>query len=85
MRSKEIARLASHVSPALDGLMTLTPAPLRAQIAAMMERLGHTAHSDPAAPELVATKDGHKFVTICANPPTRHRPARTSYGACMRQ
>jgi Restriction endonuclease len=58
------------VTPTLEALLSLTPAPLRAQIASMMERLGHTLHSDPSAPELVSTKDGRKIVTVCAAPAT---------------
>ena len=88
MRSKEIARLTAYVTPSLEGLMTLTPAPLRTQIALMMERLGHTPHSDLGAPELVTTKEGRKFVTQCAAPanpaPIGLRELRRLHEAVMR-
>jgi hypothetical protein len=68
LRRREIARLADAVTPTLEGLRSLTPPPFRAQIALMMERLGHTIVTDPAAPDLVTTKAGRKFVTACAVP-----------------
>jgi hypothetical protein len=88
LRRQEIARLAGHVTPTLEALLSLTPAPLRAQIALMMERLGHAVHSDPTAPELVTTKGGRKIVTVCAAPailtPTVTRDLRRLHEAVLR-
>jgi hypothetical protein len=68
LRRQEFARLAAAVTPTLEALRSLTPAPFREQIALMMERLGHTIITDPAAPDLVTVKEGRKFITACARP-----------------
>jgi hypothetical protein len=59
LRRQEIARLSAAVTPTLEALQSLTPAPFRVQTAAMMERLGHTLANDPSAAQFVVTlKDG---------------------------
>jgi hypothetical protein len=68
LRQQEFARLMDAVTPRIEALRSMTPAAFRNEIAMMLERLGHTLITDPAAPELVSTKDGRKFITTCANP-----------------
>lgn len=68
LRRQEFARLADAVTPRLEALRSLMPAAFRAEIALMLERLGHTLITDPTAPDLVTTKTGRKYVTACANP-----------------
>lgn len=69
LRRQEIARLADAVVPRLEALRAMTPAAFRTVIAGMMERFGHQLVTDPAAlPDLVTTKEGRKFVTVCAWP-----------------
>src|SRR6516225_2063812 len=66
LRQQEIARLTDAVVPRLDQLRGMTPDPFRAVIVGMLERFGHVIVT--AAPELVTTKAGRKFVTECAAP-----------------
>lgn len=81
LRRQEFARLADAVTPRLEALQSLTPAAFRAEIALMLERLGHTVITDPAAADLVTTKAGRKYVTACANPAD---PAPTEIPALQR-
>jgi hypothetical protein len=69
------------VTPRLEALRSMTPAAFRNEIALMLERLGHTLITDPAAPELVTTKAGRKFITAYANPAD---PAPTMIPALQR-
>jgi hypothetical protein len=41
LRRQELPRLAATITPTLEAMRTLTPAPFREQIALMMERLDH--------------------------------------------
>jgi hypothetical protein len=68
LRRQELARLADAVTPPLEALRSLTPAPFRFEIALMVERLGHTVVTEPGAPNLVTVKDGRKFIIACATP-----------------
>jgi hypothetical protein len=69
LRQQEIARLADAVVPRLEALRAMTPATFRTVIAAMLERFGHQLVTDPAASsDLVTTKEGRKFITVCARP-----------------
>jgi hypothetical protein len=69
LRRQEIARLADVVVPRLEALRAMTPAAFRTVIAGMLERFGHQLVTDPAASsDLVTTKEGRKFVTVCAQP-----------------
>jgi hypothetical protein len=68
LRRQEIARLSEYVTPPIEAFRSLTPGPLREQIALMMERLGHTIVTDPTAPDLVTIKDGGKRIVACATP-----------------
>jgi restriction endonuclease len=67
LRQQEFARLMDAVTPRIEALRSMTPAAFRNEIAMMLERLGHTLITDPAASELVSTKEGRKFITACAN------------------
>jgi hypothetical protein len=81
LRRQEFARLADAVTPRLEALRSLMPAAFRAEIALMLERLGHTVITDSTAPDLVTTKEGRKYVTVCANPAD---PAPTKIPALQR-
>lgn len=68
MQRQERAHSAAAVTPTREQLRSMTAAELRAEIAAMWERLGHDIHTSPDAAELVHTKGDRKFITVCANP-----------------
>jgi hypothetical protein len=68
LRRQEYARLAAAVTPRPEALQSITAGALRDEIAGMWDRLGHTLHTGPGAPELVTTKGERKFITVCANP-----------------
>jgi hypothetical protein len=68
LRRQEFARLAAFVTPRLEQLRSMTIGELRIENALMWERLGHTLHTSPDAPELVTTRGERKFIVICANP-----------------
>jgi Restriction endonuclease len=66
LRRQEFARLSDTVTPRIEASRSLTLSAFRNEIASMLERLGHTIIT--TAPELVTTKAGRKYVTMCANP-----------------
>jgi Restriction endonuclease len=68
LHRQEYAFLRAFVTPRPEQLRSMTIGELRIENALMWERLGHTLHTGPDAPELVTTKGERKFVTICANP-----------------
>jgi hypothetical protein len=68
LRQQEIARLRDALVPRLEALRSMTPVAFRYVVADMWHRFGHEIVNDPAAPELVTTKNGRKFVTACAAP-----------------
>jgi Restriction endonuclease len=71
LRRQEFARLAAYVTPRLEQLRSMTIGEIRIENALMWERLGHTLHTHPDAPELVTTRSERKFIIICANPADR--------------
>jgi hypothetical protein len=68
LRRQEVARLSQYVAPPVETLRSLTPGPFRERIAFMLERLGHTVENNPTAAEMVTTKEGRKYITICGTP-----------------
>jgi len=68
LRRQEFARLADAVVPTLESLRSLTPAPFRAEIALMLQRLGYEVLTDASAEKLLVTKDGRKHIVACAMP-----------------
>jgi len=68
LRRQEIARLTDAVVPTLEILRGMTVPAFRAVVAVMWERFGHHIVTDPAAADLVTTKNGRKFITECARP-----------------
>jgi hypothetical protein len=73
LREREFARLAAAVLPTLESLRSLTPKPFRAAVATMLERLGYQLVTSESAGNLVATKDGCKYIVACA-PPAEFTP-----------
>jgi hypothetical protein len=77
LRRQEFTRMADAVPPSLEALRSLAPAPFRAEIALMLERLGYLVIAEASAHDLVVTKDGRKHIVACATPadpePTRTR------------
>jgi Restriction endonuclease len=66
LRRQELARFAAAVTPRIEAFRSMTRDMFRAEIAAMLERLGHTLIS--AVNDIVTTKDGRKYITACADP-----------------
>jgi Restriction endonuclease len=81
LRCQEFARLAASVTPMPGQLRSMSVAELQIENALMFERIGHTVHTAPDAPELVTTRGGRKFITMCANPAD---PAPTGSAALRR-
>src|SRR6202035_4681910 len=71
-----IARLSDALTPRLEALRSMTTQAFRATIALMLERFGHMIDGHPEAPDLVSTKAGEKFITVCATP-TELQPVKT--------
>jgi Restriction endonuclease len=82
---RELARLSDTVTPRLETFRSLTRDSFTAEIALMMERLGYYVIA--TAPELVATKDGQKYVVACATPanpaPTQTRELARLHAAVV--
>ena len=68
LHRQEFARLADAVTPRPEQLRSMTIGELRIENALLWERLGHTLHTPPDAPELVTTRGERKFIIMCANP-----------------
>jgi restriction system protein len=67
LRQREFARLASAMVPTLEGLRMLNARELRARVAMMLERLGYELLTPETAADLLATKDGKKYVIAVAS------------------
>jgi len=68
LHRQEFARLAATVTPRPEQLRSMSAGELRTENALMWERLGHELHTGPDAAELVTTRNGRKYITMCANP-----------------
>jgi hypothetical protein len=66
LRRQEIARLFDAVVPPIKALRSMTPPEFRAVVALMLHRFGHDVITE--APDLITTKAGRKFITVCAKP-----------------
>lgn len=73
LRRQEFARLSAAVTPRLEAFRSMTRDAFRNEIAQMLERLGHVLIS---IGDLVTTKDGRKYITVCATP-TDQTPTKT--------
>jgi hypothetical protein len=87
LRHREFARLAAAVVPSIDALRLLTAQELRARVATMLERLGYELVTPETAAELLAVKDGKKYVIAFATPtdlaPTPLRPITRLHAAVV--
>ncbi len=67
LRQQEFARLAAGTVPTLDSLRFLNPRQLRASVAGMLERLGYELLTPETAADLLAIKDGKKYLVAFAS------------------
>jgi hypothetical protein len=81
LRKQEFERLADAVLPTLEALRSLTPAPFRAEIALMLERLGYLVHTDASAHDLVVTKDEPQIHRRLRQARRSHVPVRAQSAA----
>jgi len=73
LRRQEFDRLASAMVPTLEGLRLFNARELRARIAMMLERLDYELLTSETAADLLAIKDGKKYVIAVAS--TTHQSA----------
>ncbi len=67
LRQQEFSRLAAGIVPTLDGLRALNARQLRARVATMLEQLGYELLTTDSAADLLAMKDGAKYVIAFAS------------------
>lgn len=67
LHRQETARLAASIVPTLDSLRFLNSNQLRARVADMLERLGYQLMTPETATDLLAMKDGKKYVIAFAS------------------
>jgi hypothetical protein len=67
LRQQEFARLAAGTMPTLESLRFLNPRQLRACVAGMLERLGYELLTPETATDLLAIKDGKKYLVAFAS------------------
>jgi restriction endonuclease Mrr len=67
LRQQEFARLSAATVPTLESLRFLNPTQLRARVAGMLERLGYELLTPETADDLLAIKDGKKYVVAFAS------------------
>jgi Restriction endonuclease len=67
LREREFSRLAAAIVPTLDALRLLNALELRARTARMLERLDYELITSEMAADLLATKDGKKYVVTFAS------------------
>jgi len=78
LQQRETARLASCVTPTVEGLRFLSGRQLRARVATMLERLGYELLTPDTATDVVAVKDGKKYLVAFA-PDTELAPTHTNH------
>jgi hypothetical protein len=66
LRQQEIARLSAATVPTLESLRFLNPRQLRASVAGMLQRLDYELLTPETAADLLAIKDGQKYVIAFA-------------------
>jgi Restriction endonuclease len=66
-REQEFSRLATAIVPTLEGLRLLNARELRERVARMLERLDYELLTPETAADLLATKDGKKYVVAFAS------------------
>jgi Restriction endonuclease len=67
LREQEFSRLAAGMVPTLEGLRLLNARELRARVTRMLERLDYELLTADTAADLLATKDGKKYVVAFAS------------------
>jgi hypothetical protein len=80
LREQEFSRLATAIVPSLEGLRSLNARELRARVVRMLERLDYELLTPETAADLLATKDGKKYLFSSPSPrrPIRARCGRTT-------
>jgi hypothetical protein len=78
LQRRETARLAAAVVPTLEGLRFLSAQQLRARTALMLERLGYDLLTSDTAADVIAAKDGKKYLVAFA-PPTELAPTHINH------
>src|SRR4051794_26837169 len=68
LREREFTRLASAVVPTVEALRSLTGRQMRARVTTMLEQLGYEILTPETSTDLVAIKDGNKYVIAFASP-----------------
>ena len=67
LRQQEFTRLVSALVPTLEGLRLLNAREMRARVAMMLERLDYKLLTPETAADILATKDGKKYVIAVAS------------------
>jgi Restriction endonuclease len=67
LREQEFSRLAAAIVPTLEGLRLLNARELRARVASMLERLDYQLLTPETAADLLAAKDGKKYLFAFAS------------------
>jgi Restriction endonuclease len=78
LQQREYSRLAAAQVPSVEGLRFLGGRQLRARVALMLEHLGYELLTPDTASDVVATKDGKKYLMAFA-PPTELAPTHTNH------
>jgi hypothetical protein len=68
LQRQEYARLKAAVPPRPEQLCSMPAPELRGQAVRLWQALGHEIVTGPDAAELIHTRQGQKFITVCANP-----------------
>jgi hypothetical protein len=66
LQQREFTRLAAAVAPSLEALRSLSGRQLRAHVATMLDRLGYELLTPETAADVVAAKDGKKYLVAFA-------------------
>jgi hypothetical protein len=86
LQRRELARLLDTVTPRIETFRSMTRDAFTTETALMAERLGYSVIAP--APDLVITKDGHKYIVACATPanpaPTQTRDLARLHTAVVR-
>lgn len=78
LQQRETARIAAAVVPTVEGLRLLGGPQLRARVALMLAHLGYELLTPESAADMVAVKDGKKYLVAFA-PPTELAPTHANH------
>lgn len=67
LRQQQFSRLSAATVPTLEGLRALNARQLRARVAAMLEQLGYELLTPETGADILAMKDGAKYVVAFAS------------------